>query len=211
MPTLDEIKKSLAIKIVAWKRQASALEAQLSQSKENAIENLEVQKKQLSEALNKFRTRVEETKAIADEKRSKIQGQIEHLQVQLALGKAETRDALESQKKKIREGISSFETTVDEGIGSLGEVFDELKYVVVDKVHSLEAELDALGVRFDMEKAKKKEQYEEKKKDIAAKIQEFNNTLEEKKHAAQDKAADLESEVKEGFERIRNAFKKMFS
>jgi chromosome segregation ATPase len=152
---------------------------------------------------------VEETKAIADEKRSKIQGQIEHLQVQLALGKAETRDALESQKKKIGEGISSFETTVDEGIGSLGEVFDELKYVFVDKAHSLEAELDALGVRFDMEKERKKEQFEEKKKEITAKIKELNKSLDEKKHVARDKVADIENEVKEGLERIKNAFREL--
>jgi len=42
MPKLDEIKNSLAVKMSEWKRQAAALESQLNQCRESAIEKLAV-------------------------------------------------------------------------------------------------------------------------------------------------------------------------
>jgi len=48
-----------------------------------------------------------------------LQGEFEHLHVQLALGKAEAQDKFEDQKKKIQNAINSFEARINQEVGSM--------------------------------------------------------------------------------------------
>ena len=54
---------------IYWEASATAFEAQLQQTKEQALVKLEVRKKTLNEALEKFKSEVATTKRIAGEKK----------------------------------------------------------------------------------------------------------------------------------------------
>ena len=113
MSKIREIREAIDTKMDKWEASATAIEAQLQLSKEQAIEELEVRKKRLNETLEGFKSEIVKAKGLADEKKTEIQTRFDELQVQLALGKAEARDSFEAQKKKIQRSIATLESTID--------------------------------------------------------------------------------------------------
>jgi len=65
MSKIKEIRESIDKKLDYWEASATAFEAQLEQTKEQALVKLEVRKKTLNEALEKFTSDVAKAKGIA--------------------------------------------------------------------------------------------------------------------------------------------------
>jgi len=211
MPKIKEIRESIDRKLDHWEASATAFEAQLQQTKEQALARLEVRRKTLNEALEKFKSEMAKAKGIAEEKKKEMQAQFGDLQVQLALGKAETRDAFEAQRKKIRHSIATLEATVDRHLDAAGHAADKSLEQAADKLIAAdieyEAEADALEAKFMMKKAEAKAQFEKKKSDLLAQIKEFKTKVQGKRGMARDKAATFEKELSAGISQIKHAFK----
>ena len=75
----------------------------------------------------------------------------------------------------------------------------------------LDAELEALGVQFELEKAKLQGGYEEKKKELTEKITTFKADLKEKRQKAGEKLSTFEGEFSSGLDQIKKAFSSLFS
>jgi chromosome segregation ATPase len=211
MSTVHKIREEIDNKLDILEKQVAAMEAQLEQHEEVAGERIETQKKLFCDALDQFKTKVDQSRVVAEEKKWKIKSQLEELKLQLALGKAETKDALEEQKEKIKQAIKSFESTVDEGIEEISEEFDEAKSELVKKADTVNAELEALGLRLKGEKEKWEIHIEERKKELSRKLQSLREELKEKKHIAKDKAAVFEKEVSSAMSKLKEAFCRLFS
>ena len=192
----------------AWEKKASALEVQLTQTKAEAIERVETQKTRVKESLDRFNAAVEKAKELPKETRLKIQNQIEHLQVQLALGKADAKDAYQAQKKKITQAIASFEADVDR---DLQEAFEPLAQELLEESIALEAELDAAELQFEVKKAEKKTTFETKKQELAAKIQAYKEKVKTKRQMKQEKFEALDQELSAEFARLMDGVTKVFS
>jgi hypothetical protein len=207
MSRINEIREAMDTKLLQWEAEVSAIEAQLNLSKDKAIEKLETQKKQFADALTGFKAKINESKAIAQEEKTKIQNQLEHLQVQLTLGKAETKAAYESRKKAIEDAIKSFETSIDR---ELDEVSDAVTTKLVDEANALGAKLDAMKVQFESKRTEGHAQFEEHKKELAVKILAFRKDLAEKKQMAIDKGTAFEGELSAGMSQVKTAFSNLF-
>ncbi len=207
MSKVREIRESIDKKLDHWEASATALEEQLQQTEEQALAKLEVYKKNLNEALEKFKSEVAKAKGITEEKKKELQVQFDDLQVQLALGKAEARDAFEAQRKKIQHSIATLEATVDRHLGSAGKVLDDSLAKAADKYVAAaikyQAAADALEARWFMKKMEAKAQFENKKKDLLAQINQFKTQLQGKRDMAKDKAATFEKELSAGMSQIK--------
>ena len=126
----------------------------MNKKKQKAVESLEVCKKRFSELLGTFRSRVEQSKVIAEEKKKDIIAQIENLQVQLGSGRADTGSALARQKWKIREAAKMMEAHIDRGIKDFSEGFDLLAREMTDAANALHTAMEDLEVLFNLEKMK---------------------------------------------------------
>jgi hypothetical protein len=208
---IREIREAIDTKMDKWEAGATAIEAQLQLSEEQAIEEFEVRKKRLNETLEGFKSEILKAKGLADEKKTEIQGRFDELQVQLALGKAEARDALEAQRKKIQHSIAILEATVDRELDAAGQSIDDSLKMAANKfivaAIGLEAQMEALEVQFEVKKAGARAQFEEKMGQLVAQIDEYKRQLEEKKQMAKEKAATFEKELSDGISRIKQAFK----
>lgn len=213
MSKVRAIRESIDKKLDHWEATATALEEQLQQTEQQAQAKLEVRKKNLGEALEKFKSEVAKAKGIAEEKKKEMQTQFDDLQVQLALGKAEARDAFEAQMKKIRHSIATLEATVDRNLDAAGNALDDLFHRAADKFVAAaieyEAVADALEVSLFMKKVEAKADFENKKKDFLAQISKFKTQLQGKRDMAKDKAATFEKELSAGMSQIKHAFKKL--
>ena len=210
MSQIKEIRASFEKKLDALEHQALALEAQLTQTKDQAIQGLEERKQQLRDLLQQVQVDVQKSKEIAGQAKMEVQAKLEHLQVQLALGKADARDTFEEQRTKILKALNEFESIAEQKLKGAtfesGKIWEDL----VGRTSKLEAEFEALKDRFESERAKQQVTLEWKKEELLTKLVLFKDQVKAKRVAVQAKADVLESDLREGLDNIKAGFRKMF-
>ncbi|MEP6935789.1 MAG: hypothetical protein ABI988_17925, partial [Nitrospirota bacterium] len=167
-------------------------------------------KQQLGDLLSRVQVDVQKSKEIAVQAKTEVQAKLEHLQVQLALGKADARDTFEEQREKILKALNEFESFAEQKLKGAafepGKVWEDL----VGRTSKLEAELEALKDRFESENAKQHGTLELKKEELLTKLVLFKDQIKAKRVAVQAKADVLESDLREGLDHIKAGFRKMF-
>ena len=109
MSAIETVRASVEKKLASLEHQAAALEAQLTQTREQVLERVEMGKRQLRDLLTSVWQELSASPGVADRVKAELQTALDHLQVQLALGKAEARDALDAQRDKIVQALRQFE------------------------------------------------------------------------------------------------------
>lgn len=210
MSRIKEFRASLDKKLDALEHRALALEAQLTQTKDQAMQRLEQRKQQLRDLLKQVQGDVQKSKEMAEQAKIEVQAKLEHLQVQLALGKADARDTFEEQRAKTLKALNEFESIAEQKLKGAafesGKVWEDL----VDRTSTLEAEYEVLKDRFESEKAKQQVTLESKKEELLAKLGLYKDQLKAKRMAAQAKADVFESDMRQGLDQIKAGVKKLF-
>ena len=210
MSRITELRASFDKKMDALEHQALALEAQLTRTKDQALQGLEQRKQQLGDLLKQVQADVQKSKEIAEQAKLEVQAKLEHLQVQLALGKADARDTFEEQRAKILKALNEFEFIAEQKLRGAtfesGKVWEDL----VGRTSKLEAEFEALKDRFESEKAKQQVTLEWKKEELLTKLVLFKDQLKAKRVVVQAKADVLEADLREGLDQIKAGVRKMF-
>jgi len=210
MSRLRELKASINKKLDALEHQALALEAQLTQTKDQALQRLEQRKHQLQEILKQVQAEMQKSKGVAGQAKTEVQAKLEHLQVQLALGKAEARDSFEEQRTKILKALTEFESIADQKLKGAAFESGRLWEDLVGRASGLEAEFEALKSRFESEKVKQQAVLETRKEELLAKLHRYKDELKEKRGLVQAKADTFEHDLREGLDQIKKAFGKLF-
>lgn len=215
MSTIKEIRGAIDAKLDKWEAQATALQAQLELNKEEVIERVEEQKRRFEQVAQHVRDKIDEASGLAEETKTKVRASFEHLQVQLALGAADTRDAYQEWKQKTQSSIAAFEAELDVAIAkedaTLQADLDALMDAYVRESDALEAEIDAMQAQFDEDKARAKADFEKYKQDVQSKIDAYKGELDEKRKTASGKLDTFETELSAGATKIKDAFNNLFS
>jgi hypothetical protein len=210
MSRIKELRASFDRKMDALEHQALALEAQLTQTKDQALQGLEQRKQQLRDLLKQVQADVQKSKEIAEQAKMEVQAKLEHLQVQLALGKADARDTVEEQRTKILKALNEFEFIAEQKLRGAtfesGKIWEDL----VGRTSKLEAEFEALKDRFESEKAKQQVTLEWKKEELLTKLVLFKDQLKAKRVVVQAKTDVLEADLREGLDQIKAGVRKFF-
>ena len=210
MSRIKEFRASLDKKLNALEHQALALEAQLTQTKDQAMLRLEQRKQQLRDLLKQVQVDVQKSKEMAEQAKTEVQAKLEHLQVQLALGKADARDTFEEQRTKTLKALNEFEFIAEQKLKGAafesGKVWEDL----VDRSSTLEAEFEALKSRFESEKAKQQVTLESKKQELLTNLVSFKDQLKAKRVAVEAKADVFETDLRQGLDQIKAGFRKLF-
>jgi hypothetical protein len=210
MSRIKELRASIDKKLDALEHQALALEAQLTQTRDQALQRLEQSKLRLRDVLKQISDDVLKSKEMAAQAKSEVQAKLEQLQVQLALGKADARDTFEEQRTKILKALMEFESTADQKLKGAAFESGRLWEDLVCRASGLEAELEALKSRFESEKAKQQDALESKKQELLGKLHQYKDELKERRRAVQAKADAFELDLREGLDRIKTAFRSLF-
>jgi hypothetical protein len=210
MSRIKELRASLDKTLDALEHRASALEAQLTQTKDQAVQRLEQRKQQLQDVLRQVQTEVQKSKDLAEQAKAEVKAKLDHLHVQLALGKADARDAVEEQRTKILKALSEFEAVADQKLKGAafesGKIWEDL----IGRASSLEAEFEALKGRFEIEKARQQATLDEKKRDVLVKLQAIQRDLKAKRQDAQAKGEAFAHDLRKGLDQVQAAFRKLF-
>jgi hypothetical protein len=210
MSRIKELRASIGKKLDALEHQALALEAQLTQTQGQAMQRLEQRKQQLRDLLMQVQADVQTSKEMAEQAKTEVQAKLEHLQVQLALGKMDARDTFEEQRTKIFKALNEFESVAEQKLKGAtfesGRVWEDL----VGLTSTLDAEFDALKGRFESEKAKQQATLGSKKEELLTKLVLFKDQLKAKRVAVQAKADVLETDLRDGLDQIKAGVRRFF-
>ncbi len=210
MSRIKEFRASIGKKLDALEHQALALEAHLTQTKDHAMQRLEQRKQQLRDLLDQVQVDVQKSKEMAAQAKLEVQAKLEHLQVQLALGKADARDIFQEQRAKTLKALSEFESVAEQKLKGAafesGKVWEDL----VDRTSTLEAEFEVLKDRFESEKAKQQVTLESTKQELLTKLVLFKDQLKAKRVVVQAKTDVLETDLRQGLDHIKDGVRKWF-
>ena len=210
MSRIKELRASFDKKLDALEHQALAFEAQLTQTKDEAMQRLEQRKQQLQDLLTQVKTDVQKSKEMAEQAKTEVQAKLEHLQVQLALGKADARDTFEEQRAKTLKAMNEFESVAEQKLKGAafesGKVWEDF----VDRTSTLEAEYEVLKDRFEHEKARQQVTLESKKEELLARLVLYKDQLKAKREVVQAKADVFETDMRQGLDQIKAGVRKLF-
>ena len=210
MSRIKELRASIEKKMDALEQQALALEAQLTQGKDQAIQRLEEGKQQLRDVVASVQADLKRSTGVADHVRTEVQAKLEHLQVQLALGNADARDVYEEQRAKIFKALSEFETMADQKLTGAaldsGRLWEEL----VGRSNRLEAEFEALTHRLSVESRQQLTIVEATKQELLQKLRAYRDDLRVKRQMVRARADTFDIDLRDGLEQIKTAFRRLF-
>ncbi len=203
MAEQDEKLDSIAQQI---KTKVEELEVQLALGKAEAEDWLEREKKNFGTFLEKAKDAVEKTESIGKEKKEELLAKYEVLQVQLALGKAETREAFETQKSKIEDAMKDFQKVVH----TVDDELNDIPGLLANIGTQLNSKFEAFEVQFELAKAESQDILEEKKKELSHQLNELKKKLENRNYLTDDQLEGFSKDITSGLSQIKNAFSKLF-
>lgn len=203
MAEQDEKFDSIAQQV---KTKVEELEVQLALGKAEAEDWLEREKKNFGTFLEKAKDAVEKADNIGKEKKEELLTKYEELQVQLALGKAETLEAFEAQKLKIEDAMKDFQKVVH----TVDDELSDIPGLLANIGTQLNSKFEAFEVQFELAKAESQDILEEKKKELSNQLNELKKKLENRNYLTDDQLEGFSKDITSGLSQIKNAFSKLF-
>ena len=172
------------------------LRLKISLGKMNGAELFEDIKKDLRESFNKISSEVQtEGKEVVDTVRTKI----ETLQVQLALGKAESLDTYEEQKSKITNAIHELEQYVKDSRNILSS---DAKIQIQNELEKFQLKMEILQIRYELGRLDLKDNVESKKQKFK---KEFDELLSNVKEESSEKIEAYGTNLKNAYDALRKS------
>jgi len=161
-----------------WKKRLDTLRAKLDLGKDDLKEGLEDLEKDLSAYLSKIKTEIDGF-VEDNEKAQQMKARLEEMRVQMALAKAEGREALEMETRKLRDKLHAWKW---DAMDWLKEKTDEqssrVREALDEELEFYTAQLELINVRAHLGKAEAKDKWDKLKDDLTVKLQDLKAKVE---------------------------------
>jgi len=192
--------------INGFKKAAIELEEfqlQLSLGRADAQDTYETLKKEFKTHVHEAKIYFEGVINTAKEKQSQLKPAFEMLQVQLALGKAETLEIYEGQIKKIHTALSQLEIEIQKN-ESANEYYTKLQL----EIEKFKIKLEILKLRYKLNSMESKIEFESKKEEFSKKLADLKEMLIKQTEKAENKWEDFKDEISEAYTNLKKVFVK---
>ncbi|MCB9223058.1 MAG: hypothetical protein H6582_02680 [Crocinitomicaceae bacterium] len=177
-----------------------ALQVQAALGKAEASDKYEELKKKFDHFVHETKIKFEQGKEKVGDIQEEVQALLDELRVQLALGKAEGKEAFAEQKKKIIEKIRQIENKIKSN-----PTLNKAYAVVLVEMEKFKVLLEWLEQKFEDGKEVAADQFEKGK----AELNSFISTVKEKfAEADGGRWANFQDEMSQAFSHMAQAFKK---
>lgn len=200
MSKMQEIRERVHNRAERWEHRLEALEAQLESTGEQAMKRVQDTAVALVEAAKALEHKLEPA---AQELRKSL----EELRVQMALGKAETRDAFEAESKKVHQRLHAAEHLVDE----LGDEVEALAGKETERFvrtgDRLRSELEAAELQYTLGRAEARDAVEEGRSELRDLVADARRELKEAGVEAGERWQVFEARMGVALSDLRAAFR----
>ena len=175
------------------------LQVQIALGKAEARDIFEDLKKKFNNRLNELK--FEYTRISNNENTSLLIKGLEKLQVQLALGMAETKELFEDQLEKIKKELSALELEMKNN-SSLHLHAAEMQL----EIEKFKAKLELISLHFKLRKVITEYNFQQKKTEFHHKMDEHKIKIREKESQAKNKWSFFKKEIDEAYSHLKNVF-----
>ncbi|HKK88843.1 MAG TPA: hypothetical protein VJ917_08330 [Saprospiraceae bacterium] len=193
-----------------WKAKLEHFNVQLHLGAKEAADAFEEQKKHLKDWIHTAEKQVEKSKVFSEEKTQELKTKLEELRVQAALGRAESRDALVEQQKKISHSMQHLKKDVESTLNKTKEKESELENKLKENVEDFKTKFDLMRLRSHLAQMDAEDAWDKKKKDLSVKLQQMTHKLEKGKEAGAEKWKGFSSEMGEAWNHFVKAIDEAF-
>lgn len=173
---------------------------QASLGKAEAGDKFETLKSEFSEKAREWKQFFSNLKTSNQEKADKLKSQLEELQLQLSLGKADAKDYFFDQKKKILNALHELESGLKEN-PEFNERMNEFK----SEIEKFKLKLSILELQFELKAFKGKEKMKEAIDVAGIEIDKLFMKAESQWDEAKKRSGDFTKEIAASFEHLKNA------
>jgi hypothetical protein len=196
-----------------WNEELEDLEVNISLGEEEYMEAYETQKANFMAFLDRSAKSIDDLHL--EEKAMPIRTKLDELRVQLALGKAESKEAFEKQQKNLTELMHKAGEAYEEAKTDAGEKSSELANSFKEQAEHFRTKLDMFRLHFHLGSADASDEMKEKKNELQEKVRDLKAKASEKAEEMGDEADDKWDEVKEelgeAYDHMKGALKRLFS
>lgn len=175
-----------------------------------ATDELEKYKKEFSKTVNSLKGKIANYEQSGKEKAIELKSNLEELQVQLALGKAETRDAYDEQKKKIEASMHNTKLALGNFKKEAGNSFEEAEINFNENLESFRSKLDTFKVHYALGKADLKDDWEKGRKELQSNLNELKQKFNSADQIAASKWEDFKLQMTTSLTQAKKAFEEKF-
>jgi hypothetical protein len=189
---IDGVKKAIS--------EIEELRVKIALGKAEAKDLFEDTKKKLNHYVHE--SKIKYNKLKQNENVTKIINAFEHLQIQLALGIAESKETFDEQKKNISNAIQKLENSL-----KIEKSYDELASLLKLEIEKFKLKLEILNLQYRLKKVNVQQDFETKKSDFLLKIDAIKSRIQKKENAGKTKWEHFQNEITESFFHLKEAFK----
>jgi len=205
---IRKIRERLDVRLDELDAKAEAFEAQFESTGEQIAQRLEEGKRRLAESAERVEDAAVKSAGIAGHGARDLKTAFEHLRVQLALGRAETREALEDQDRKIRHALADIASRLERAEDQFEEDVAMESAAFVRMANRLRAEFEAAEVQFALFRADRRAEAHDAAKAMRGRVRQLRSEIQEAGSEAAERVQAFETEFAAGLQRIRKAFAK---
>ncbi len=192
---------------------AVALENMINETNEQFADRFQDMKNQASASAKAIEAKVKQVPGLAEEQKQKITGSIEHLQLQLALGRVSAKDTLHEQKQMIANAAAAARAHIVANFDQMDADLNKEIDAWIDALEKIDAEIEAAELAWDVEwraeMAAASADWEVRKQDLKAEIAAFQSKLKLRKDMTEDKFGDFHRDMTDAFNKVGSAFKNL--
>lgn len=211
MSTTKNVRQAIDHTLDRWEAAASAMEESVRGTTATVSAQIETQKQMAAAATDKLKDAVETAQHVPAEMRQQIAANLDHLKVQLALGKADASDAAAAQQKEIEDAVKRVESQIDQMGQNVNEEITKALTQWAGTEQQLRHQLELAALRFKHEAESQHTQFQAKQQEMLGHVKEFRDNLQKQQETAVQKSSEFANDMHTAFKQMQEAFRKLGS
>ncbi|MEW6470189.1 MAG: hypothetical protein AB1458_14805 [Bacteroidota bacterium] len=174
---------------------------QAALGKAEARDLYERSRKKFGRYVQEARLQLDSAKKTVKAKTGSLRAALEALQVQLALGKAESKELFEKQRKEILRALKQVEIAMQKNKAS-GEFYSRLHM----EIEKFKIKLDIMKLRYELNKLNVRDEFEDKKLDFSKRLHAIRQRLLHTDSKTEKKWGRFRKEISAAYGHMKKAF-----
>ena len=181
-----------------WQDKLEEFRLQMALGSMDAADEFEALKKRYRKYFHSFRQKLENDPTVS-KLRDELKATLEELEVQLALGKAETKEAFEEQKEKLRKLMDKAKRLAKELYNDNKEDLKEWEEMFNDVCDNLRMQLDYFRLYYHLGKKEAQQRFAGHRKEMEEQLKRVNERLEKLTKAGKEKWDEIYKEMQDAY------------
>lgn len=192
-----------------WRDKLEEFRLQMTLGSMDAADEFEALKKRYRKYFHSFRQKLENDPTVS-KLRDELKATLEELEVQLALGKAETKEAFEEQKEKLRKLMDKAKRLAKGLYNDNKDDLKEWEEMFSDVCDNLRMQLDYFRLYYHLGKKEAQQRFAGPRKEMEEQLKRVNERLEKLTKAGKEKWDEIYKEMQEAYSVLRDSFQQGF-